>query len=142
MNENPTTDAREQMIGSFLSKAVVCEEQLKKGLPAMLEKSGITPKFQQAIQEFLKPLIDILGAMEREFIQQMRKEQITDLLEASVRGSQTSSFEAWADIFSRLSNTPQQMKAANDFKAYVNEMIKGKEPEKGREQSRDRVLGR
>jgi hypothetical protein len=132
MNDKPD---REKLIGSILSKTVVCEEHLKK-VPEFLERSGCTPKFRAEVQMFLSPLIGILAEMEREVIQVTRMEQINEMLTASVRDSQTAALQAWGDVFSRLSNSPESMRAAQEFKKYIADFIK--EPNKVQEPNKDK----
>ena len=133
MNDNPKPDPREKLVGSILAKTVVCEEHIK-GVPRFLEKSGCSPKFQEDVQAFLKPVVAILSEMEKEVIEYTRGQRISELLSADNYEGMATQLEAWSDSFTRMANSPQQMKAAKGFREFVEETVKGKDtPEKGKE---------
>ncbi len=135
MNDNRAPDQREKLIGRVLASAVAIEEHLTTRLAIVLNESGCTAKYQEIIREFIKPALAILGEMEGQVIQQIRKEQIAEMLVADTIESQAIQLESYAGEFARLANTPQQMKLAVRFRHFIDEIthVSGKEPEMGRE---------
>ena len=93
------------------------------------------------VTEFTRPLLLLLAEIEKEVVLFASKEKITGLLATVISDSQNASLAHWVDIFSQLANTPQQLRAARDFREYVDVMIRGKEPtnkEQGKEPRKDK----
>jgi hypothetical protein len=72
---NDNTDPKESTVARVLTNSVVIEEHLTVGMSAMLKANGCTPQFQEVMGEFLKPVISLLGAMERDAISLARGQE-------------------------------------------------------------------
>jgi hypothetical protein len=71
---NDNTDPKESAVARVLTNSVVIEEHLTVGMSAMLKANGCTPLFQEVMEEFLKPVITMLGEMERDAVSLARQE--------------------------------------------------------------------
>jgi hypothetical protein len=128
MNDNRSLPASELFATNLLKTTASIELQLTDGMGILLTRSGATQQLVGMVTEFTRPLLRLLAEIEREVVLFASKEKITGMLATSISESQNASLANWVDIFSQLADTPQQLRAARDFREYVDVMIRGKKP--------------
>ncbi len=138
MNDNRLS--REETQVAILSTTTLIEDHLTRGLPKMLEANGASRRVVDAVQAFMKPVLERLHATESTvlaYTREPQKNRFHDLLSpkpdlvVETFSKVINRLQGFAEGFAQQATTPEQVTQAAEFQQWVEQVSEAwQEPSK------------
>lgn len=104
--------------------------QIDPGIIVLLESLNVPRDARLAVKDYLGDVTANLNQGERKILGLLRAPKVADLFRSAVQPVPQSLLENYAEEFERLATNPAQVQLAASFKALVDGMARGRQPDR------------